>query len=482
MAKKVRVQLDMTNNKIVNLANPTNLQDAMTLDTHLDMDVDFELMATWRHGTPAETTAGACAMDSSNIATITKITLNNVDNYNFDTTPMQRHMSARDTIIIYDVNDPDTWAHCIVNVLTFNSSYIVYSTQVVLFNSTTAIADGRTYKVKLIPYPNVQWGMITGSLSNQSDLQSVLNGKQTSSTTLTNWSAYNSNGIVVQTSTSSWVARTITAPAAGITITNGNGVSGNPTLVLANDLAALEGLASTGFAVRTATDTWAQRTITGTAGEITVTNGSGASSDPVISLPNTITAGSVGSASAVPVLTYDAKGRLTAATTASINIPTVTTGVLNSTQSTTANTYTTITGHTITIPPGDTIQINGNVVFQTAATTTGIGINVNVVVNASANSGSIGSWFTSINLSNAAAATAVSLGNAFNLGIGATGNGTALSTGVIAANTNHAATYCVVIKNFATNLATTVNIQFASEVNGSAVTLQPGTGFLAIAL
>lgn len=50
--------------------------------------------------------------------------------------------------------------------------------------------------------------------------------------------------------------RTLTAPAAGITITNGNGVAGNPTLALANDLAALEGLASTGIARRTAADTW----------------------------------------------------------------------------------------------------------------------------------------------------------------------------------------------------------------------------------
>jgi hypothetical protein len=50
--------------------------------------------------------------------------------------------------------------------------------------------------------------------------------------------------------------RTITAPAAGITITNGDGVAGNPTLVLANDLAALEGLASTGIARRTGSDTW----------------------------------------------------------------------------------------------------------------------------------------------------------------------------------------------------------------------------------
>lgn len=55
------------------------------------------------------------------------------------------------------------------------------------------------------------------------------------------------------------------------------------------DLTAIEALAGTGFAVRTATDTWAQRTITGTANELTVTNGDGVSGNPVLSLPTALT-------------------------------------------------------------------------------------------------------------------------------------------------------------------------------------------------
>jgi hypothetical protein len=96
------------------------------------------------------------------------------------------------------------------------------------------------------------------------------------------------NGLVARTSASAWAARTITGPAAGIAVTNGNGVSGNPTLALANDLAALEGLGSTGLAARTAADTWAQRTITGTANEIDVTNGDGVSGNPTLALSATI--------------------------------------------------------------------------------------------------------------------------------------------------------------------------------------------------
>jgi hypothetical protein len=97
-------------------------------------------------------------------------------------------------------------------------------------------------------------------------------------------------GILVQTDASGAVAtRTLTAPAAGITVSNGDGVAGNPTLALANDLAALEGLGSTGIAVRTAADTWAQRTIAGTANEITATNGDGVAGNPTLSLPAALT-------------------------------------------------------------------------------------------------------------------------------------------------------------------------------------------------
>jgi hypothetical protein len=92
-----------------------------------------------------------------------------------------------------------------------------------------------------------------------------------------------SSGIVAATGSNTFAVRTITAPAAGITVTNGNGASGNPTLALANDLAALEGLSSTGIAVRSGTDTWVQRSIAAGA-NISVTNGDGVSGNPTIAL------------------------------------------------------------------------------------------------------------------------------------------------------------------------------------------------------
>lgn len=98
--------------------------------------------------------------------------------------------------------------------------------------------------------------------------------------------AVSGTGLLVRTAAATYAERSITGPAAGISVSNGSGVSGNPTIALANDLAALEGLSGTGIPSRTAADTWAQRTITGTTNQITATNGDGVSGNPTISIPS----------------------------------------------------------------------------------------------------------------------------------------------------------------------------------------------------
>jgi len=93
-----------------------------------------------------------------------------------------------------------------------------------------------------------------------------------------------STGFAARTGSDPWAQRSLTAPAAGFTITNPAGVAGNPTFVLSDDLAALEGMTGTGLVSRTAANTYAQRTLTGTAGTITVTNGNGISGNPTINV------------------------------------------------------------------------------------------------------------------------------------------------------------------------------------------------------
>lgn len=63
-------------------------------------------------------------------------------------------------------------------------------------------------------------------------------------------------GLMVRSGAGTAVTRSLANAAAGLTWTNGDGVSGNPTPVFANDLAAVEGLATTGLVRRTGTDTW----------------------------------------------------------------------------------------------------------------------------------------------------------------------------------------------------------------------------------
>jgi len=102
--------------------------------------------------------------------------------------------------------------------------------------------------------------------------------------------ALTGTGVAARTGTNTWALRTLTAPAAGITVSNGDGASGNPTLALANDLAAYEGLSSTGMVARTGDGTAATRTITAPAAGITVSNGDGVSGNPTLALANDLAA------------------------------------------------------------------------------------------------------------------------------------------------------------------------------------------------
>jgi hypothetical protein len=184
-------------------------------------------------------------------------------------------------------NDFATWAgaEALTNK-TYNGLTITPTT------GTLTIADGKTLTLSnTLTFTGTDGSSVAfgtgGTVLYASNIGTSVQGWDADLDAL---AALASTGIAVRTALNTWAQRTLAAPAAGVTVSNGDGVSGNPTLALANDLAALEGLSSTGFAARTTTDTWAQRTLTAPAAGLTITNPAGIAGDPTFALADDLAA------------------------------------------------------------------------------------------------------------------------------------------------------------------------------------------------
>lgn len=95
---------------------------------------------------------------------------------------------------------------------------------------TRAVADLRYLQLSALPLPIASGGTgAANALSARAALGLALGvNVQAFSTTLAAFAAYNTNGLIAQTAANNFVGRSVVA-GAGLTVTNGDGVAGNPT-------------------------------------------------------------------------------------------------------------------------------------------------------------------------------------------------------------------------------------------------------------
>ena len=122
-----------------------------------------------------------------------------------------------------------------------------------------------------------------------------------------------SAGIQVKTDVNTVVNRTISVTGSGLSVTNGDGISGNPTISTTGVLANFASTSGTGLLTINGT-TISQTTLSGTTGQITVTNPSGIGGNPTFSLNTTgVSAGTY----TIATVAVDVYGRITSASSAS---------------------------------------------------------------------------------------------------------------------------------------------------------------------
>lgn len=155
MAKKVKIDLDLDNNKISNLSNPTNQLDAVNKDFIDELFIDLLNIGTWTYD--ATTTIlpaiNTFRLNNATHSLVTNIWIHYTDLNSFVADFIFNKLASNDEIVIQDTLDSSKWVKYKITSKTDNTTYFTFVVTYVETSIVGSITAGNSCKLKFIENP-----------------------------------------------------------------------------------------------------------------------------------------------------------------------------------------------------------------------------------------------------------------------------------------------------------------------------------------